>query len=161
MTARRKASPRRLIDPSATRFGGDGSWMFRIPLHTDSELTQSRKHWRTLKRGVDRAHLIVTSFMQPNRGHLLLLGVTHVRMTRIAPNKMDSDNLHGSLKAVRDTIAEILGRDDADWKTGAIQWEVDQRSEAPRTHGVEIRLWNCNAVSSNSSTQPPEPPPNS
>jgi hypothetical protein len=118
--------------------------LFRIPLFTDSTLTQSRKHWSVLKKRVDQTRLIVDSQVQKHRSALLAIGVTHVRITRIAPKKLDIVNLLGSQKATQDAIADVLGRDDADWKPGAIKWEFEQRSEAPRTYGVEVRLWNAN-----------------
>jgi len=37
-----------------------------------------------------------------------------IRLTRIGPRKLDSDNVQGSLKAVRDGVADWLGLDDGD-----------------------------------------------
>lgn len=41
-------------------------------------------------------------------------GRWRVVMTRIGPNELDNDNNAGALKAVRDEIAELLGRNDRD-----------------------------------------------
>lgn len=58
-----------------------------------------------------------------------------VTITRIGKGKMDSDNLDGSAKYVRDTIAKWLGRDDSE--EGCVEWRVVQR-KGP--YGVEIRI---------------------
>jgi hypothetical protein len=48
-----------------------------------------------------------------------------VTMTRVAPsNGLDSDNLSGSMKAIRDAVAEWLGVDDRDAR---IEWKCAQR----------------------------------
>lgn len=46
-----------------------------------------------------------------------------VTITRVAPGKLDSDNLTGSAKHVRDGIADALGIDDGDPR---ITWVVEQ-----------------------------------
>ena len=46
-----------------------------------------------------------------------------VTITRIAPGKLDDDNLTGSAKHVRDGIADALGIDDGDPR---ITWVVEQ-----------------------------------
>lgn len=57
-----------------------------------------------------------------------------MKLCRVGPRKMDSDNLAGSLKAVRDGIADGLGyKDDS-----RIEWEYSQRLGPNR--GVEIRI---------------------
>lgn len=50
-----------------------------------------------------------------------------VKLVRVGPNELDDDNLDGSLKAVRDEIAEQLGlKSDRDRRA---RFVVDQRSE--------------------------------
>lgn len=60
-----------------------------------------------------------------------------VTITRIAPRKLDDDNLVGSCKSVRDGIAYRLGIDDRD---EAVQWRYAQRRGAVREYGVEIEI---------------------
>lgn len=47
--------------------------------------------------------------------------VTHVTLTRYGQRLLDTDNLAGAFKAVRDGIADALGIDD-----GTIPWQYDQ-----------------------------------
>lgn len=133
--------PRLLV--RASTFVLDGRILrFTLPIHTDGTLTQTRKHFRTTNKTNQEQQLIVRSHLGQERSALIALGVTHVRITRVAPRKLDSVQLWASQKHVQDAVAKILGRDDADWKDGAIKWEVAQRSDEPRTYGVVIMLWN-------------------
>jgi hypothetical protein len=57
-------------------------------------------------------------------------------MTRLGPSAgLDSDNLAGALKAVRDGVADWLGIDDRDPR---VAWVCDQRRAA--CWGVEIAV---------------------
>jgi hypothetical protein len=62
-----------------------------------------------------------------------------IGLVRIAPGKFDGDNLAASFKAVRDAIANVYGRDDADWKKGAVAWTYSQMSMG-RLYGVRIAV---------------------
>lgn len=58
-----------------------------------------------------------------------------VTLTRVAPsNGLDSDNLQGGLKAVRDELAVWLGVDDRDPR---VEWKYAQRRGA---WGVEVSI---------------------
>ncbi len=58
-----------------------------------------------------------------------------VTMTRVAPSSgLDSDNMVGSMKHVRDAIAGVLGIDDKDAR---VEWRVNQ-CRGP--WAVEIRI---------------------
>lgn len=61
-----------------------------------------------------------------------------VRMTRVAPRGLDTDNLGSSLKAIRDGVADWLGRDDGD---PLVLWEYEQRRGKPREYAVLIELF--------------------
>lgn len=47
-----------------------------------------------------------------------------VKLTRVGPRKLDSDNLAGACKAVRDGVADWLGVDDGD--ESRVRWEYAQ-----------------------------------
>lgn len=111
-----------------------------IPLRTYSTLNQ-REHWgakaRRVKREREMAFLLV-------KRHELPCAVT---LTRIGPRKLDTDNLLGALKAIRDGIADRLGIDDGDKR---VTWIYQQEkgeygvrvfiAEAINTFG-ETRIW--------------------
>ena len=61
-----------------------------------------------------------------------------VLLTRIAPRMLDSDNLEGAFKAVRDGIAEALGIDD---RSPLVRYVVSQEQGAPREHLVRAELY--------------------
>lgn len=69
-----------------------------------------------------------------------------VTLTRIAPRRLDGDNLQRSLKAVRDGVADALGVDDGDER---LEWRYEQRrcdvtgdtvGGICKGHGVHIRI---------------------
>lgn len=60
-----------------------------------------------------------------------------VTITRIAPRKLDSDNLAGSAKHVRDGIADALGIDDG---SDLVTWLYAQSKGFPREYGCQVRI---------------------
>ncbi len=58
-----------------------------------------------------------------------------VTLTRIGKRKLDSDNLQGGFKAIRDAIAKAFGIDDGSDRWG---WRYDQRVE--KRYGIEITI---------------------
>lgn len=61
-----------------------------------------------------------------------------VRLTRVAPMKVDDDNLGGALKSIQDTIAEMLGVDDG---SPEVRWDRQQTKDGA-FFGVNIEVWN-------------------
>ena len=70
-----------------------------------------------------------------------------ILITRIAPRKLDDDNLAYACKAIRDGVALAIGIDDGDPR---LEWEYDQsRFGGPLTpggmkrkpNGVRIQIW--------------------
>lgn len=114
-----------------------------VRTRTVSELNR-REHWssrsrraRAQRRAVAEQLMRAGLFAPSCKVRQL---VTAVRMTRIAPRRLDSDNLQGSMKHVRDEIAYWLnGGDDSDGC--GISWEpVEQRRGVPREYAVEVVL---------------------
>lgn len=64
----------------------------------------------------------------------------NVRIVRIAPSRLDDDNLARAAKAVRDQIAEWLGVDDRDPR---VSWSVAQTKGGVREYAVRVivRPW--------------------
>lgn len=60
-----------------------------------------------------------------------------VRIVRVAPNALDTDNLTGSAKHVRDAVAEWLGIDDRDER---VTWHVGQEKGDPREYAVRVLI---------------------
>lgn len=70
-----------------------------------------------------------------------------VVITRVFPHRLDSDNLVGSAKHVRDGVADWLGVDDRDPR---VEWLVAQESgpAAVRIEFLPVVAWSTAAVSS-------------
>jgi hypothetical protein len=64
-----------------------------------------------------------------------------IRLTRISSRDLDTDNLAGSQKHVRDAIAEWLGVDDG--PRGPVTWEYAQ--ERGKGWGVRVEVRAANA----------------
>ena len=110
---------------------------FIVPVRTVSEANQ-REHWaakaRRAKVQREAAGMTMVS-MGVHRGRPKPpLSVT---LTRVAPLKLDTDNLARSLKAVRDGIADALGIDDGDER---VTWLYAQRRGAAKTYEVEVEI---------------------
>jgi len=60
-----------------------------------------------------------------------------ITITRIAPRKLDSDNLASSAKAVRDGIADGLGIDDG---SELVTWCYEQMKRFPREYRCQVQI---------------------
>lgn len=105
-----------------------------IPLRTVSE-SNAHEHWRVRQRRAKEQRgttaLVMRSLSRP--GPLPLV----VTITRIAPRALDSDNLAGSQKHIRDGVADWLGIDDRDPR---IEWRYAQERGAPKSYAVRIEV---------------------
>ena len=93
-----------------------------FPLRTGRGLN-SREHWRTRSTRVQAerwATKVACAAHTPPAGPVV------VNLWRVSPSArgLDSDNLQGAMKAIRDQVAAWLKRDDADT---SITWNYAQR----------------------------------
>ncbi len=107
-----------------------------VPIRTVSEANQ-RGHWakRARRASEQRSAARMALATQPARTPV---GPLCIRLTRIAPKRLDSDNVHGALKAVRGGVADYLGVDDGD---SSLTWEVAQQRGKPNEYAVKIEIW--------------------
>ena len=106
-----------------------------VPLKIVS-VANLREHWgqKAARAKLHRSHTALalrasTALCVP------LPGV--VRLVRIAPRKLDDDNLSSALKACRDGVADWLGINDNDPR---VRWEYGQERGKPGEHGLRIEL---------------------
>lgn len=96
----------------------------------------AHEHWRKRSARAKHQHRVVAAFLGPQSRvpapHPVPLVVT---ITRVGARQMDSDNVVGSAKHVRDAVAAWLGRDDG--PTCGVEWRVEQR-KGP--YAVEVRI---------------------
>lgn len=93
---------------------------FEVPIKTAST-SNLREHWRARHRRTDTQKKATRYRCPPWHGGPLLV----VRLTRIAPRRLDDDNLRGALKSVRDGVATWLRVDDA---SPLVLWEYAQET---------------------------------
>lgn len=110
-------------------------------------LLRMNRHVRAKKtatqRGQVRAHLFTMA--APMRRWLVLvqpresvMNPTHlVVLTRLSPRELDTDNVIGGLKAVRDGVADALGIDDRDPR---VEWIYAQEKTWRRGVRIEIEV---------------------
>jgi hypothetical protein len=111
-----------------------------IPLHTVSEANRaSHEHWRKRHKRAkgqrEVAKFVISTLLRirPEYGR----DTTVVTLTRIAPRKLDTDNLQGALKAVRDGVADALGIDDG---AGKVAWAYGQEKGRAKEYAVRVDL---------------------
>lgn len=103
----------------------------------------AHEHFRYRQRRAKDQHTIVDAWLRSRA--FRVEPPCEVRITRFSPATLDTDNLQGSAKHVRDAIAAWLGVDDKDPR---VTWHVGQ--ERRKTYGVRIavRPWSPTAVGS-------------
>ncbi len=112
-------------------------WFYYTGLRLVS-VANKREHWsKRAKRTKEHRAIALAAVHGSVHDPALLLQVTAVRITRIAPRQLDGDNLQSSAKALRDGIADALGINDNDPR---IEWQYAQEKGAPKQYGVRIEL---------------------
>lgn len=61
-----------------------------------------------------------------------------VRIVRVAPNRLDGDNLEASLKRVRDGVAKAIGIDD---RSPTVEYVADDERGAVREYAVRFEVY--------------------
>ncbi len=105
-----------------------------LPLRTRSE-ANLRQHWAKRAKRAKLQRNIARYLVHAARPPYTGTETEIITLTRVAPRKLDSDNLARSLKAVRDGVADALGIDDGDAR---IDWRYAQRKGKPREYAVLI-----------------------
>ena len=110
-----------------------------VPIRTWSE-ANLRGHWakraRRARTQRQAARFLVRAACNVADTSVLSGPIT-ITLTRIAPRRLDSDNLASSLKAVRDGVADAMGVDDG---CSRIQWCYAQRKGKPREYAVLVEI---------------------
>lgn len=129
-----KAAPA-LIAPHAAR--GNYTALIEVPVKLESEANR-RGAWyvhdsrRKKQRAATAA--VASTIAAPPQG-----ARCDVTIMRIAPRKLDTDNLASSAKAVRDEIAKWMGVSDG--PNGPVTWHYDQRAEGKACGVVILVEW--------------------
>lgn len=108
-----------------------------VPIRTVS-IANRREHWAVRLHRTRRERAAVSLALRP-----LLTGVPTtppalVRLTRIAPRRLDDDNLAAALKSIRDQVASELGISDG---PGGPEWQVAQERGGVRSYAVRLEIF--------------------
>lgn len=92
-----------------------------------------REHWAVRAKHA-KAHRLLGRSMAVSNAWLPCV----VTLTRVAPRKLDGDNLQRAFKSIRDGIADKLGVDDRDAR---IEWRYAQASDArPKHYAILVEV---------------------
>jgi hypothetical protein len=112
-----------------------------LPLRLESANNLHEGHWAQRHERVARERDLakkVTQARLPDRW-AERTGAIAVTLRRIAPRRLDEgDNLTGAFKAIRDGVADALGRSDD--QASGVSWSYDQQRRKRREYGVEILI---------------------
>ena len=99
-----------------------------LPLRIES-VANRREHW-SVRAQRTKAHRLAALAVPL---HPLPCVVT---LSRIAPRRLDTDNLAAGFKALRDGIADRLGVDDADPR---VEWRYEQARGRRKEYAARVR----------------------
>lgn len=106
--------------------------ILELPIKLEST-ANLREHWRAKADRLATQKSKVRRRLPTWEGGALLV----VRLTRIAPRPLDSDNLASAFKSVRDAIATWLRVDD---RTPLVRWDYAQEKGAPKAYAVRVEV---------------------
>ena len=105
-----------------------------LPLRTVS-LTNQRTHWAVKARRARAERITVATLWT---GRTLKAGeIAGIWLCRVAPRRLDDDNLRAALKSIRDRVAEELGVDDGSER---LIWMYEQRRGKPKEYAVLVEV---------------------
>lgn len=109
-----------------------------LPIETISE-ANTKEHWARKARRVKMQRSDTHNFCRATQGALKLVPESKlkIQLIRLAPKKLDSDNLVSSFKAIRDGVADWLKIDDG---SDRIEWLYSQEP-IKFTRAVRLLLW--------------------
>lgn len=98
----------------------------------------ARWHWTKLYRYKRELGAFTAAYWTIHLGNWRPMLPCKVTLTRIAPRAMDShDNLRASGKSAIDSLAKIIGVDDADPR---VTWLYSQERGQPRAYAVRVAI---------------------
>ena len=110
-----------------------------MPLKTHSTNELRKMHHHARARLVKRERNVVGLMCCSLTSWRKHSGRIVVKMTRVSAGTLDDDNLRGALKAVRDELAALIGRDDG-YGSG-VHWEYAQEKGPRGTHLVRVEVF--------------------
>lgn len=109
-----------------------------LPIRLESEA--NARDWRKRSRRSQDQHKTVEDFLWPMAGVLRAALPLQISIARIAPRKLDNDNLQVTPKYVRDAIAKVLGVDDKEDPRVCWELPITQRKGAASEYATELTI---------------------
>jgi hypothetical protein len=103
-----------------------------LDIATVSE-ANAHEHWRKRQKRAKQQRGLAAMMLAPWKPKAPCV----VTMTRISSRLLDSDNIYGALKHVRDGVADALGINDRDPR---VTWKCEQRKGARGQRAVQIEI---------------------
>jgi len=101
-------------------------------------MANERLNWR-LRARIVKGQRLAVQIAWAQAGKPRVVPPADVLITRVAPCKLDTDNMVSAAKALRDAIAELAGVDDR--HDDRVSYSYAQRKDpTPRTYAVEIDI---------------------
>jgi len=114
---------------------------FEIPIRTISVANSGHGwHWTRSAKRVKKEHeaaKLLTRDAINRVAHLFTCSHVTVTLTRVAPRKLDKDNLGNALKSIQDGVADALGIDDG---SDDITFNYDQGRRGRKEYAVIVRI---------------------
>jgi hypothetical protein len=110
----------------------------RLGLRIES-VANKREHWskKAARAKLHRSCAAASLYGTCIRGWLPVTPPVTITLTRVAPRKLDSDNLASGFKATRDGVAQWLRIDDGDER---LTWVYAQRRGKPGEYDAECLI---------------------
>jgi hypothetical protein len=103
-----------------------------LPIRIVSEMNL-REHWRSRHR---RFQSQKTDFVWSMVGHHPQSKRARITLTRLAPRKLDDDNLAAGFKAIRDAVADWIGVDDG---STSLTW-VYRQEQVSKRYAIRLEV---------------------
>jgi crossover junction endodeoxyribonuclease RusA len=108
------------------------SFSIELPIRIESE-ANGREHWAPKMNRVKMHRQAAIAIPKHKLPGLPCM----VTLTRIAPRRLDGDNLQSGFKALRDGIADRMGVKDND---PGVTWVYAQERAAPKVYACRISI---------------------
>lgn len=115
--------------------------------HLKSQARESTHFFMVSKRNKICRTRVLLAFTGMLRSEMCSIGLclpVVIRLTRLAPRELDTDNLAAAFKPVRDCVADLIrpgfrpGRADG---TKLMQWEYEQKKGKPKEYAVIVEIF--------------------
>lgn len=115
-----------------------------VTIHADIRIESEanrREHWTKKRLRSKHQQLMISNVCRTARGEMRSLRLPlRIVFTRFGPRRLDSDNLAGGFKAVRDALMRWIGDGTTDDGDEGIEWCYRQVANGQRVYSISVEL---------------------